>query len=356
MIKAPEDPNEDPNADPNYELRLRQVFIRKEYEPHVLHRDQIRALNVMRGQSKCDSLSFTPAFLNKITTTLALPPYKHAPPVVQKKLTKPAAKPKGKKGTVTTVGLPLDIEKDVVTEAKDIIAGNPINAEYEAFRNNMKPLTTGDTAYVHAEISKYIATKAPITVNINPHIIKILIDDGIYRSTFEVNASKGAAYLAGRIAWESACFLGLYDSAVNFDRCKYGALNYLNCPQGILGARGYGRWHFTLNNDVRRRCTLATGDTAGSRTLGVLDFCDHVLVELHPDELRALADVATGRVACTLPTVYKACYREIQIHGELNCGRDVASLHVPRSEVVSADFAIAEEFSRRYNVPIVMYD
>lgn len=331
------------------DIIIRQVFIKREYESHILRRDQIRALNVMRGQSKCESILSTPAFLNKLTTTLELPPYKHVEPVVPTKLAKAAAKPtRGKKGKIVAAALPINIEKDVVNVDGDI------NADLIQ-HIPLKPLTTDDTAYVYKEISKYIATRAPITVNINPHIIKILIDDCIYRSTFEVNASKGASYLAVRTAWESQCFLGLYDGAINFDRCKYGALNYLNCPQGIPSARGYGRWHFTLNDALRKRCTLATGDTAGSRTLGVLDFCDHVLIDLQPNELRALADVATERVKFTLPTVYCA-YREIQIHGELNCGRDIASLHVPRGEVGTADFVIAEEFSHTYNIPIVLYD
>lgn len=285
-MDPPTDPPTDP-IDPNHETRMRQVFIKKEYGPEILHRDQIRAINVMRGQSKCDSCDATPKLVKKIETAL------------------------------TKI-------------------------------NNL-------TAHPYELITKYIASSAPITINVAPHIVKILLDDHIYRSTFEVNAPKGPQYLTARTAWESACFLGLYDGVKPYSRVKYGALNYLNCPQGVISARSYGAWHFTLKDTVRKRCTLATGDTGCSRTLGVLDFCDHVLVEFTECDLVSLTDIAAGTVAHADPKSYNNGYREIQIHGELSCERDIASLHIPANNDHRTK-NIAVEFSEKYNIPIVYYD
>lgn len=223
-------------------------------------------------------------------------------------------------------------------------------------KSTIPSLTVDDADYVHDEISKYIATRAPITINIDPNIIGILLKDRIYRSTFEVKTSKSAQYLAQRTAWESACFLGLYDNATNFDRPKYAALNYLNCPQGIPDTRRYGQWYFTLKDSLRKRCTITPGDSEEGGLIGVLDFCDHILVNLYPDELRALADVATGRIEHAPPTSYIHYYREVQIHGELNCNRDVASLHIPAVHFDTPAYSVAMAFSRKYKVPIIIFD
>lgn len=292
-------------TDPNAELKLRQVFIKPD---ETLARDQIRTLNVLRGQAKCDSIDATDKFRAMVTSSLS----------------EQGGKKKGAKN--------CNVE--------------PENAQAVPQKNPLANITP-EVAY--AAVLKYIAESAPITVNIHPSVLKLVSDDGYLRSVFEVN-KKGDAYIQSRINFESVCFLKLYDSAVKFERPKYGALNFLNLPGGISSASVYGKWHLVLKDAVRRRCTLAPGDTFGVSTIGVLDFCTHVLCYLTGGEIRELVKIALGIIPHG--TKYEGSYREIQIHGEVRCDRDFAALHVPKGD----DLKIAEEFSQKYNIPLVLYD
>jgi hypothetical protein len=122
------------------DLKLRPVFIGRD---ETLNRDQIRTLNTLRGQAKCDSIDATEAVLARCVHQ---------------------------------------------TLSRD---------------------------EVFARVSKYIAEDAPITVNVAPHVVKLLCQDTHLRSTFEINSGKGPAYLQTRVAAESRVFLGLYDWSVD---------------------------------------------------------------------------------------------------------------------------------------------
>jgi hypothetical protein len=118
----------------------------------------------------------------------------------------------------------------------------------------------------------------------------------------------------------------------------------------------------TLRPHVRRRITVATGDTSGSRCLGVLDFCYHVLLALGPDEMYYLIQIAAGLIEHAPKTCRTYTYREIQIHGELSIARDIEELHVDNSysSEPTADTGIslreyADEFSAKFNIPIVKF-
>jgi len=255
--------------------KIRQVFIKPD---DSLKRDQTRVINVLRGQSKCDSI-----------------------------------------------------------DAKDKLVAAIVDA-----------YPWEEAEIVHAALTEYIAEAAPITINVPSTTIPILNRDQFYRSTFETNTKPN--YIQQRAKWESDCFLKLYDGVTNFERPKYGALNYLNNPAGVPSAYSYGDLFMTLRPHIRRRVTIATGDTAGSRCLGVLDFCDHVLVSLDKTELANICKIAMNEIPFADYTAN--IYKEVQIHGELKLNRDIASIHMPAG---IHDDAIVN-FANQNNIAIVEID
>jgi Protein of unknown function (DUF3626) len=265
----------DPN-DPNHELKLRPVFIRI---PNV-SREQVRAINTLRGQAKCASIDATDAVMKRCG---------------------------------------------------------------------------GDVA-VFAAIAKYIAEVSPITINVAPNVIGLLAKDTHLRNSFEVS-TKGAGYDTWRQEKEDKVFLGLYvdKNGINAPaRPKYGALNYLNNPGGLPGAMMYGRWHLVLHDSARPRCTLAECNTSGGEELGVLDFCMHVLMKLTDGEFAELIAVATK--VKPYSDKYQERYREVQIHGDVLLGRDIAALCIPAADVADSTYQHAVAFSQAHNVPIRTFE
>jgi hypothetical protein len=47
-----------------------------------------------------------------------------------------------------------------------------------------------------------------------------------------------------------------YKDAINFERVKYGVVNFTNDPKGVKKAEQYGASYFLLKSHVRDRCTL----------------------------------------------------------------------------------------------------
>lgn len=273
--------------------KVKQVFIKPD---ESLQRDQIRTINVLRGRSKCDSIDASDKLLARVTDCIA----------------------------GTSSKLPALMVDSVLLDPQTVLEAT----------------------------SDYIANIAPLVIHVKPDTIPILIGDGHYRSSFETNTTQGkktnSNYMKPRVGWESECFLGLYNSTTNFERPKYGALNFLNHATGVKSAIGYGSCYMTLKPHVRRRVTLATGDTSASRCLGVLDFCNHVLIALSDQELYYLIQIAVGLIESAPNDLPAFTYREIQIHGELKLSRDIESLHAGRDA-----YDVAEAFSRELDIPVV---
>lgn len=258
--------------------KKRQVFIKPD---ESLHRSQIRTLNVLRGQSKCDSLDQR----SQLTDQLTL----------------------------------------------------------------LQPTVPSD--YLYEIVTNYIAEIAPAIIHVPARVIQLLIRDDFYRSVYEVSSKPG--YTTGRTAAESRCFLKLYDNVTNFERPKYGCLNYLNAPAGVPSAAMYGDCYFTLKQSVRKRITISSGDTFTNVSIGVLDFCNHVLMTIEQPNLITLCKVALGEIRSGKYSD-NPVYKELQIHGEVKLSRDIASVHAPAADYATIGQTITE-FSERFNVPIVWF-
>ena len=82
------------------------------------------------------------------------------------------------------------------------------------------------------------STQAPIVVHVNLARDGLaLASDTHYRNQFETFTSGGTLDSRKRSAWEDDLFDMGYAGAEPFDRCKYGALNVTNDPQGVRACK-----------------------------------------------------------------------------------------------------------------------
>jgi len=151
-----------------------------------------------------------------------------------------------------------------------------------------------------------------------------LAADTHYRNQFETNLSRGTLDHAKRSRWEDELFRGAYHGAVAFERCKYGALNVVNDPQGVRNCRQYGLSYLLLRG-VRLRTTFSATDSAGmgSEHLATVDYFAHVLNKFKDAELTRVLAVGTQKVQGTDSDVLTS-YKEAQVHGEIRLADHVA--------------------------------
>lgn len=125
----------------------------------------------------------------------------------------------------------------------------------------------------------YIENYAPIIIHI--HISKhmeFFIKDTHYRSQFETNKSSGSLSRTSRTQWEDRMFDKKYSKAKDFERVKYGVINFTNDPKGVNCALGYGISYLLLKEHVRARCTMTDMDSSNaSSQIGTFKYCFHVI-------------------------------------------------------------------------------
>ncbi|SHG79460.1 DUF3626 domain-containing protein [Ferrimonas marina] len=158
-----------------------------------------------------------------------------------------------------------------------------------------------------------------ITINFHPDrltrdgrpLLEAIAEDGQLKSQFETGTSNGGltAYQGGeRWRWEQRVFDGSYDNAADYQRPKYGALNYLQHPGGA--SPRFGSAFFRLKPELMTRTTFCYPDSYFEP--------DHFATHEH---LPALIDQAEQ----DKPDFLDA-YIEAQIHGEVLLASDIDSL------------------------------
>lgn len=156
-----------------------------------------------------------------------------------------------------------------------------------------------------------------VTLNFHPDrlhrgapLLRVLADEGIYRSQFETGTSNGGltAHPGGdRWQWESRIFGGAYDGAPPQQRPKYGALNFRRHPAGA--SPRFGSAHLRLRRAVLARTTFCYPDSV---------FAPNAFGVAAHMSLIALAEAHRGDPLDG--------YIEAHLHGPLELARDVEAL------------------------------
>lgn len=194
------------------------------------------------------------------------------------------------------------------------------------------------------EVTEYLGKNAPIVIHFKPEIfIEKALTDGIYRNLFELHTGGGCTSENIRAQWESERFMRIYDKKEPFERPKYGSMNVLNHPQGTKPAQAYGVGYLVINDEVRIRCTMASGDTASKVCIGTPDYCLHVVKCFSDNELGSICQIVHNQIP--YGEYRTETYREIQIHGELRFDRDISRIVVPEKYAVGA-----KKFADTYGV------
>lgn len=152
-------------------------------------------------------------------------------------------------------------------------------------------------------------------------LIQYFIDDGFYRNQFETHKSRGTLSSAARLSWEKNLFRGVYDISTGPEKVKYGALNLLNCKNGVISAHRYGDSYMILKEHVKNRITFASGDSASMQLhLGTFKNPGILLNVIDDGLLKELIEISNGLKESSA-TPYG--YVEMQVHGKINIKKDV---------------------------------
>ncbi|CAE7305756.1 unnamed protein product [Symbiodinium sp. CCMP2592] len=145
------------------------------------------------------------------------------------------------------------------------------------------------------KVLAYIRDEAPIVIHVD--LVKYVSSfqaDTHYRNQFETRTTGGSSDLGKRKAWESRLFPESYDEAQHFDRVKYGVLNAVNDPRGIVSvAKQYGQDYLVLRG-ARLRTTFSDRDSCTQGQQASCEWYAHVLEKYTDAELQAVTEVALG--------------------------------------------------------------
>ena len=206
----------------------------------------------------------------------------------------------------------------------------------------------------------WLRTRAPLTINFDAATAPAMVKgDGRYQNQFETGTSGAALDVEEggfRDELERQMFAGAYHLGPlqGTERPKYGSINVAGRPDG--GAPDYGDCHFELKSSLRDRCTFSASDSAGSSwySVGNFESFEHVLKNVSPEILRCLVDQAAGRPVSELPPAMANV--ELQIHGPVELGQDVARIVAPIRHRGTPAGAALEALASKHGLPLVWRD
>lgn len=73
-----------------------------------------------------------------------------------------------------------------------------------------------------------------------------------------------------------------YSKAADFQRVKYGVINFTNDPKGVNSCASYGQSYFLLKQHVRERCTFTDKDSSNSdAAIATFKYCFAILNKMN---------------------------------------------------------------------------
>ena len=141
-----------------------------------------------------------------------------------------------------------------------------------------------------------------------------------------------------------------YAKSTDFERVKYGVINFTNDPKGVGACVGYGQSYFLLKEHVRQRCTFTGMDSSNaSSSIATFKYCFKILNKLTDNELKAAFDASKAKeVASSCTTTYK----EMQVHGPIEFAKDIDRIYVNRNELKTDKklLDLVYEFNKKFGV------
>lgn len=207
------------------------------------------------------------------------------------------------------------------------------------------------------KVLAYIRDEAPIVIHVDlVKYVSCFQADTHYRNQFETRTTGGSSDLGKRKAWESRLFPESYDEAQHFDRVKYGVLNAVNDPRGIVSvAKQYGQDYLVLRG-ARLRTTFSDRDSCTQGQQASCEWYAHVLEKYTDAELQAVTEVALGDrlyVDSTVLDTAAGGYKEVQIHGEIEFKKHIEAVVVHPSRRKGKHLEKIEAWCRAINVPLL---
>lgn len=87
-----------------------------------------------------------------------------------------------------------------------------------------------------------------------------------------------------------------YSKATDFERVKYGVINFTNDPKGVSVCSGYGQSYFLLKQHVRERCTFTDKDSSSAdAAIATFKYCFKILSKMNDNELKAAFDASMAK-------------------------------------------------------------
>ena len=142
----------------------------------------------------------------------------------------------------------------------------------------------------------------------------------------------------------------MYSKAKDFQRVRYGVINFTNDPKGVSVCSGYGQSYFLLKEHVRERCTFTDKDSSNAdSSIATFKYCFKILSKMNDNELKAAFD---GSMAKEVSSKCTSTYKQIQIHGPIEFSKDIQCIYVNKNEVKTNKALLEQvyEFSKKNNV------
>ena len=87
-----------------------------------------------------------------------------------------------------------------------------------------------------------------------------------------------------------------YNKASDFERVKYGVINFTNDPKGVGICAAYGKSYMLLKEHVRERCTFTDQDSsAQNSSIATFKYCFKILSKMNDAELKAAFDASKAK-------------------------------------------------------------
>lgn len=206
----------------------------------------------------------------------------------------------------------------------------------------------------------YVEYECPMIIHFKLDKLPIMMNDTHYRNGHETGCMYGTATTDIRRATETLMFSG----ASNYLRCdavklpKYGVMDLYNQRSPLQSCSGYGKGIFILSSDIRSRVTLTNGDSLNMTMLNMsnvmISTCDqaaHLLDSFKLEKLTRLLQCVKGKSLFRYQSL-SLQYREIQIHGMVEFGKDIVELRVP---AYCKQKKIASKFVDKFNMKLSFY-